>query len=141
LDLKAATYALKSHFTGNWPHAEIPCGFPNEPFDKPFDERQQPLPFLVKRIEWNGSETNTIGAPGDNRMRRMGLLWFDVLIPVGTSDDKLQSLMSDAGTLYENEDIGPVTCLEADPGGKAESDDGNYSGESIAIAFTYDETA
>lgn len=141
MDLTSAVAALKAQFKAGWTHADVPCAFPNESFDKPLDAQQQPLPFLVMRVDWNGSDTNTIGSPGSNRMRRHGILWFDVFVPLNSSDQELTTLMSDAASIFEHQDVPPVLCLEADPGGKPELEDGNYSGESISIAFTYDETA
>lgn len=98
--------------------------------------------FLVAEVMWSGGESASVGAPGNNLVRRYGNIWFHAFISVGTDVDRALEIAQHAARIFENQDFSGVVCSAMEPGaGQSGSDDGLYFGQSVNVPFFYDEAA
>jgi hypothetical protein len=141
--LSDAVTAIRARAESLWPSLEaaVPLAWRNDPFDKPVDGNGAPLPFVALDVRWNGGETITIGAPGSNRVRREGHIWAFAFIAQGAGQNRAHQLAGEFAGIFENQDFAGIVCEGMQPGGEADSEDGNLYGQSAAVPFYFDETA
>ena len=139
-----AVSAIRSRAESLWPALEstVPLVWPNDDnFVRPLDANGAPAPFVMMEVRWNGGEFQSIGAPHSNWARREGHIWCFAFVAQGIGEDIAHQLVAEAASMFEGEDFSGVVCWAMEPGGEADSEDGNYYGQTAAIPFDYDETA
>ena len=94
---------LRVHLTNSWDISEVPVQFLNEDFDKPNNSPW--MTFIVKPNETLGQ---TIGPKGDRKFKRMGVILFQVFIPLYSSSYVGMNLCERVIGLFEGERIGGV---------------------------------
>lgn len=144
--LSDAVAAIRTRAESLWPalEATVPLSWPNENPDPPLprvDANGTPLPFVVVELRWNGGEFGSIGSPGSNLARRQGHIWIFAYVARGSGESRAHELAAKAASMFEGEDFSGVVCEAMEPGGEADTEDGNLFGQSAAIPFDYDETA
>lgn len=140
MSLSSAYAAIKTRLQLLWPGTEplVPLAFENVGYERD----PAGSAFLVVELQWSGGEPASIGAPGNNLVRRFGNIWFHAFIPVGIDVDRALEIAQHAAGIFENQDISGVQCSAMEPGaGQSGSDDGLYFGQSVNVPFFYDESA
>lgn len=143
MPLSDAVAAIRSRAESLWPvlEASVPLSWPNEAFAPPVDGNSAPSPFVVIEVRWNGGGFESIGAPGSNVARRQGHIWCFAFVGRGIGEARAHELADKAAGMFEGQDFSGVVCEAMSPGGEADSEDGNYFGQSAAVPFDFDETA
>ena len=135
--------AIRSRGESLWPGLEsaVPVKWPNDnDFALPYAVNAA-LPWLMIEVRWNGGGFMSLGAPGSNLVRREGHIWCHAFVAQGVGDERAHQLAARAAGMFEGQDFSGILCDAAMPGGEADSEDGNYFGQSVAIPFDFDETA
>lgn len=123
-----------------WPTTEpdVPLDLQNRGFRPP----KPPGAFISLRVHWTTGDFLTIGSPGDNLVRREGLIWLYAYVPTGVDGIvRAHQLAAEGAAIFEGQNFEGVLCGAIAPGGPVESEDGNYTGTSCAIPFSFDEAA
>lgn len=141
--LQDAVAAIRVRGESLWPALEpaVVLIWPNERFQRPANGSGQPSPFVRIEVRWSGGDYMSIGAPGDNLVRREGHIWCYAFIPIHTGEARAHQLVAEAAGMFEGEDFSGIVCAAMMPGGDVDSEEGNYFGQSGAVPFDYDETA
>lgn len=140
MTLATAYAAIRTKLTAEWPALEpaVPLGWENTGFQRD----PSGSAFLILEVQWSGGESASVGAPGNNLVRRYGNIWLHAFVPVGQDVDRALEIAGKASVIFEQQDFGGLVCDAMSPGaGESGTDDGLYYGQSVNVPFFYDERA
>lgn len=141
MSLDTATTAIIARCQSQWSESEG-VKYPNTAFARPVDANGNAKAFVALEIMWNGGHQVEIGNPGNNRMRRDGLIWTHAFVPIHSGIARAGQLLSAMGEIFEAKDFSNVDVGAMSPGGTGDADDdGLYWRESASFPFSYDEAA
>jgi hypothetical protein len=139
--LQNAVAAIRGRIESLWPEPAVGLTWPNENFSLPSADDGTPQSWMLVEIRWNPMNEGSIGSPGSNLARRFGHIWFYAFVPQGSGESRCHQLLSEAAAIFENADFNNVVCEGFEPGGQAETENGNFFGLAGAVPFWFDEYA
>ena len=138
--LSDAVSAIRGRMETLWPESSVMLAWPNENFSLPSSvEDGNPQSWVLVEVRWNPLNEGSIGSPGSNLARRFGHIWFYCFVPQGSGESRCHQLLSEAAAIFENADFSNVVCEGFEPGGIAETENGNFFGLAGSVPFNFDE--
>lgn len=138
----SVTAAVRQRLNANW--TTTPIAWENVPFDPKTPGGIFPAdgPWIYCEIVFAGSAQASLGSPGSNRFRHVGLIFIHIFVPVNGGTKKAYEYADQLADIFRAQEFSGVLCRSPVIGrGEKSDDDGNWFRVTLSCEFQFDLTA